>query len=155
MAMKSVKFHAAMRERYPIFGCLVEFQNLAYQIQLQLGMAPPRNTTMALIQQDDQPEYNLVTYSYINNNNNANSAVMQSQMTTSQHILIPQKSVQDYNEMHSFFNNIDDIQSYIGPKEVYESSLDSSIRDSRKSDEQMAENELKNAAACFSLTSFN
>ncbi|KAH6799026.1 LOB domain-containing protein 27 [Perilla frutescens var. frutescens] len=220
MAMKSVKFHAAMRERYPICGCLVEVQNIAYQIQvaevelhavlqqlvyhrqqqqqqqdtspgddnlsqLQLGMAPPGNMTMA-VQQDDQLEYNLVVtahasscsnningdfnnkdnndvdslwmqqiYSYSNNNNNANSTVMQSQMTTSQPMPVPQESVQDYNEMHSFFNNIDDRQSYIGPKEVYESSLDSSIRDSRQSDEHMVENELKNAASCFSLTSFN
>ncbi|XP_057806358.1 LOB domain-containing protein 27-like [Salvia miltiorrhiza] len=216
IAIKSVKFHAAMRERYPVCGCLVEVQNLAYQIQLaekelhavlqqllyyrqqqrqqqdtspgddylsqlQLGMAPPGNTAMvaALIQQDDQPEYNLVAAhpsscsnnvnrdhynkdcndvdslcSYSNNdyNNNANSAVMQSQMPTSQ--TIPQVP-QDYNEMYSFFDNIDDRQSYIGPKEVYESSLDSSVRDCRQSDEQIAENELKNAAACFSLTSFN
>lgn len=185
MAMKSVKFHAAMRERNPVCGCLVEVQTLAYQIQvaeeelhavlqqlvyyrqqqqqealpgddylsqLQLGMAPPGNTSVALIQQEDQPQYNVVTaqasscstningdfynkecndvdslwmqqqtYSYSNNNNNNNYMVMQSQMTTSQPISIPQELVQDLNEMHSFFDNVDDRQSYIGSKEVYES----------------------------------
>ncbi|XP_042011660.1 LOB domain-containing protein 27-like [Salvia splendens] len=218
MAIKSVKFHAAMRERNPVYGCLVEVQNLASQVQiaeeelhavlqqlfyyrqqqqqqqqqqdtspgddylsqLQLGMAPPGNTAMAaLVQQDGQSEYNNLvatqassgsnnvnvnvdsllmqkTCSYSNNNNdyhnNIDSIVMQSHLTTSQTMpTVPQ----DYNEMYSFFDNIDDRQSYVGPKEVYESSLDSSVRDCTQSDEHMAENELKNAAACFSLTSFN
>lgn len=175
--MKSLKFHAAMREKNPVCGCLIEIQSLTYQIQvaeeelhavlqqlvfyrqqqqqdtlpneeylsqLQLGMAPPSV--------DDQPQYNVVTahasscsnningdiynndcndvdslwmqqqtYSYSNNNNNNNSVVMQSQMTTSQPVSIPQESVQDFNEMYSFFDNIDDRQSYIAPKEVYES----------------------------------
>lgn len=189
MAIKSIKFHAAMRDRYPVYGCLVEIQNLDYQIQLaeeelhavlqqlvyyrqqqqhqqeispsddylsqlQLAMAPPGNSSMSLVNQDNQQEFNVVTavpnapnassysnnsndynnkdsndvdslwiqqtYSY-SNNNNANSMVMQSQLTTSQPMPIPQDAAQDYNEMHSFFNNIDDRQSCVGPKEVYES----------------------------------
>ncbi|KAL1541566.1 LOB domain-containing protein 27-like [Salvia divinorum] len=216
MAIKSVKFHAAMRERNPVYGCLVELQNLASQVQLveeelhailqqlfyyrqqqqdaspgddylsqlQLGMAPPGNTVMAVLGQSEynnlvatqassgsnnvngnhyNKDHNNVdsllmqkTCSYSNNNNdyhnNIDSIVMQSQMTTSQTMpTVPQV----YNEMYSFFDNIDDRQSYVGPKEVYESSLDSSVRDCTQSDEHMAENELKNAAACFSLTSFN
>ncbi|XP_073269244.1 LOB domain-containing protein 27-like [Primulina huaijiensis] len=34
IAMKSMKFHATMRDKYPVYGCLVEIQQLAYQIQL-------------------------------------------------------------------------------------------------------------------------
>ncbi|KAG8379105.1 hypothetical protein BUALT_Bualt07G0053500 [Buddleja alternifolia] len=232
MAMKSIKFHAAMRDKYPVYGCLVEIQQLSYQIQvaeeelqavlqqlayyrqqqqqqqqqemspandylsqLQLGMAPPGNPTMPLVQHQDNPppQYNAVTalpitqnVSYSNNgnadynnnnfdpkentdvdslwiqqaynysnNNNTNSMVLQSQLTTSQPLVIQEETNQDYNEMHTFFDNIDDRQSYIGSKEAYESSLESSLKDSRQTVEQMAENELKSAAACFSLTSVN
>ncbi|XP_075491259.1 LOB domain-containing protein 27-like [Primulina tabacum] len=34
IAMKSMKFHATMRDKYPVYGCLVEIQQLAYKIQL-------------------------------------------------------------------------------------------------------------------------
>ncbi|XP_075480375.1 LOB domain-containing protein 27-like [Primulina tabacum] len=34
IAMKSMKFQATMRDKYPIYGCLVEIQQLSYQIQL-------------------------------------------------------------------------------------------------------------------------
>ncbi|KAK4489832.1 hypothetical protein RD792_000476 [Penstemon davidsonii] len=223
MAMKSIKFHAAMRDKYPVYGCLVEIQQLTYQIQLaeeelqavlqqlayyrqqnqqqemsptndylsqlQLGMEPPgNNNPVSFVHPDNPTQYNAVTalpinvpphasysnngdvdyntnyldskennvvdslwiqqaYSYSNNDNN-NSMVMQPQLTTSN----PEETNQDYNEMHPFFDNIDDRQSFIGSKEVYESSLESSQKDSRQAVEQMAENELKSAAACFSLT---
>ncbi|MCL7026745.1 hypothetical protein MKW94_026134 [Papaver nudicaule] len=63
---------------------------------------------------------------------------------------------QDYDEMPAFFDAIDD-------KEGYESSPESSQRDATQSIEHVSEcqeflnteNELKNAAACFSLTSVN
>ncbi|EPS60437.1 hypothetical protein M569_14366, partial [Genlisea aurea] len=32
-AVKSVKFHAYMRDRYPVYGCLVEIHHLSCQIQ--------------------------------------------------------------------------------------------------------------------------
>lgn len=52
--------------------------------------------------------------------NNENSMVMQSQITAVPHnMIIPQES-QDFSEVYSFFDNIDDRQSYIVPKEVYE-----------------------------------
>ncbi|KAK6117984.1 hypothetical protein DH2020_048273 [Rehmannia glutinosa] len=218
-AVKSIKFHAAMREKYPVHGCLVEIQQLTYQIQaaeqelqvvlqhlayyrqqnqnqnqnhrpqedispvddylsqIQLGMAPPGNGNMPIVCHDSNPpqhydenfEYNnsnlgykenindvdsfwiqQQTYCYNNNNNNANSMVMQSQT-----MAVPEETNQDYNEMHSFFDNIDDRQSYIGSKEAYESSLESSLKDSKQGMEQMADNELKSAAARFSLTSVN
>ncbi|KAK4437121.1 LOB domain-containing protein 27 [Sesamum alatum] len=229
MAMKSIKFHAAMRDKYPVYGCLVEIQQLTYQIQLaeeelqavlqqlayyrqqqqqqemsptddylsqlQLGMAPPGNAAgMLVVHQDNPPQqYNVVTavpvaqhasysnngnanynanldskenndvdslwfqqaYSYNSNNTNPNSMVIQSQLATSEPMPIPEETAQDYNEMHPFFDNIDDRQSYIGSKEPYESSLESSLKDSRQTVEQIAENELKSAAACFSLTSVN
>ncbi|PIN12014.1 hypothetical protein CDL12_15375 [Handroanthus impetiginosus] len=34
MAMKSIKFHANQREKYPVYGCLVDIQQLNYQIQM-------------------------------------------------------------------------------------------------------------------------
>ncbi|KZV56516.1 LOB domain-containing protein 27-like [Dorcoceras hygrometricum] len=34
IAMKSMKFQATMRDKYPVYGCLVEIQQLSYQIQL-------------------------------------------------------------------------------------------------------------------------
>ncbi|CAL0306848.1 unnamed protein product [Lupinus luteus] len=89
------------------------------------------------------------------NNNNSNSMVMQSQMVTSESLAIQQETVEDYEEMHSLFDAIDDRQSYIYSKEAYESSSEESLRDTRKFTEHVAENELKNAAACFSLTSVN
>ncbi|RAL39701.1 hypothetical protein DM860_003234 [Cuscuta australis] len=59
----------------------------------------------------------------------------------------------DYDEMmYPFFDTIDDRQSYIDSKEPYESSSESSFKDIAQS---VSENELKNAAACFTLTSIN
>ncbi|KAI3454606.1 hypothetical protein Pfo_011269 [Paulownia fortunei] len=190
MAIKSIKFHAAMRDKHPVYGCLAEIQQLTYQIQLaeeelqavlqhvasyrqlhhqqemsptddylsrmELGMAPPGNGSVSLVHQDNplpqqcdvvtavpiaphasysnngNADYNTKennnvdslwiqqTYSY-SNNNNANSMLMQSQLTTSQPMPITQETGQDYNEMHPFFDNVDDRQSYIGSKEAYES----------------------------------
>lgn len=57
-----------------------------------------------------------------NNNNNNNSMVIQSQLVASQQpIAMQQEVVQDYDEMHPFFDTIDDRQSYIDSKEAYES----------------------------------
>ncbi|CAA0826631.1 LOB domain-containing protein 27 [Striga hermonthica] len=257
MAMKSIKFHAAMRDKYPVYGCLVEIQQLTYQIQmaeeelqailqqlayyrqqqqqqqqqqhhqqevsatteylseLQLGMAPPGpNTTMTLVQDESNnnnnnsngnnnpAQYNNVadlpigpgpqissysnscngdygiTYldfkesnavdsfcheTYSNNNSNENvinadAMVVQAQLVTSPQLMnVEQEAMaHDYNEMHPFFDNIDDTQSYIGCKDAYETSLGSPLKDSRSQlADEMDENELKSAAACFSLTSVN
>lgn len=54
-------------------------------------------------------------------NNNSNSIAMQSQLVTSQPLGIQQEGVEDYEEMHPFFDTIDDRQSYIYSKEAYES----------------------------------
>ncbi|GFP80105.1 LOB domain-containing protein 27 [Phtheirospermum japonicum] len=197
MAMKSIKFHAAMRDKYPVYGCLVEIQQLTYQIQmaeeelqavlqqlvyyrqqhqhqqemsatteylseLQLGMAPPGNTDMTLVHEDNPTQYNNVTElpigpqisSYSNscnadyginyldfkesnavdsfcqetysnsNDKNTDSMIMQSQLITSQPMIVQQDTTQDYNEMHPFFDHIDDTQSYVGSKEAYESKYD-------------------------------
>ncbi|KAL7098676.1 hypothetical protein ACP275_09G033400 [Erythranthe tilingii] len=228
IAIKSIKFHAAMRDKHPVLGCVAEIQELEYKIhllqeelhlvlhhldyyrhhhqhqhqqqqqqqrdvssmedhfvsQLQLGVGPPGTNAAAAppppppppmqydnydddihmdsLKQDvviDDSFWMQQNYCYddnnntnnnfsininINNNNNndsnSNSMVVQSELSTSAH---------DYGEMHPFFENIDDTQSYIG------SSFEPSERDSRQSIEQVAENELKSAAACFSLTSVN
>ncbi|KAL2465297.1 LOB domain-containing protein 27 [Abeliophyllum distichum] len=220
IAMKSIKYQANMRDKYPVYGCLVEIQQLSYQIQmaeeelqailaqlayyrqrhqqqeissasdslsqLQLGMGPPGNALTLLHQ--DNPTYDVMTalpivphatYSnhgnpgynteyleakennvvdslwiqqpYSNSNNDNNSMVMQSQLSMAQPLSVQQETAQDYDEIYPFFDTIDDRQSYIDSKEVSESSL----KDTRQSVEQLAENELKSAAACFSLTSVN
>lgn len=57
-----------------------------------------------------------------NSNNNNNSMVIQSQLVASQQpVAMQQEVVQDYDEMHPFFDTIDDRQSYIDSKEAYES----------------------------------
>ncbi|EEF52104.1 LOB domain-containing protein 27 [Ricinus communis] len=88
------------------------------------------------------------------NNNNTNSMAIQSQLVASQPLAI-QQVVQDYDEIHPFFDTIDDRQSYIDSKEPYDSSSEESLKDTTQSIEHVAENELKSAAACFSLTSVN
>ncbi|XP_059444749.1 LOB domain-containing protein 27-like isoform X2 [Corylus avellana] len=90
---------------------------------------------------------------YANNNNN--SMAIQSQLVVPQQQTIQQEVVQDYDELHPFFDTIDDRQSYIDSKEAYESSSEESLKDTTQSTEHVAENELKNAAARFSLTSVN
>ncbi|PIA62431.1 hypothetical protein AQUCO_00200445v1 [Aquilegia coerulea] len=107
------------------------------------------------IQQQHQP------YNQNNNMNNNNySASIQSQFLAPEELPIKQQTVdddpQDYDEIPAFFDIIDDRQSYIDSKEAYESSSDSSLKDTTRSNiEQVSENELKSAAACFSLTSVN
>ncbi|GFZ17513.1 LOB domain-containing protein 22 [Actinidia rufa] len=90
-----------------------------------------------------------------NNNNNNISMAMQSQMVSSPQLIIQQEQAQEYYEMHPFFDMIDDRQSYIDSKEAYDSSSDSSLKDTTQSVKHVADNELKSAAACFSLTSVN
>ncbi|KAK7330411.1 hypothetical protein VNO77_24605 [Canavalia gladiata] len=94
-----------------------------------------------------------VQYPYANNNN-SNALGMQTQLVPSQPLAI-QQDVVDYDEMHPFFDTVDDRQSYIYSKEAYESSSEESLKDTRKCTEHVSENELKSAAACFSLTSVN
>ncbi|GFP97672.1 LOB domain-containing protein 27 [Phtheirospermum japonicum] len=183
MAINSIKFHAAMRERHPVYGCLVEIQHLAYQIQLaedelqlvlqqlahyrqrematgedyisqqQLGMHNPENINFADFNCNlEYKENNEVDSLFIQQtcNNNNNSMVLQSQLAAS-----PPETIQNYNEMHPFFDDMDDRQSCIGSKEAFEFSLESPLKDSKHSREEIADNELKSAAACFSLTSVN
>ncbi|XP_051136610.1 LOB domain-containing protein 22-like [Andrographis paniculata] len=228
VAISSIKYHATMRDKYPVYGCLVDIRHLSQQIQmaqeelhlvlhhlsyyrrqhqqeisppdhyhLDLGMAPPKSIEMLPHVQDNDDkddnnrndnnnnnnigaveppsysnncnfDYNTSLNSKENNNNNdivdslwyqqpyadannANQVMMQSELTESESLPIPQgTAAHDYSEMHSFFDNIDR-NSFIGCKDTYECSLESS----RQSMEHVAENELKNAAACFSLTSVN
>ncbi|CAL5372471.1 unnamed protein product [Camellia sinensis] len=105
---------------------------------------------------------NVVNSFWINDNNNNNNdnnhdpMELQSQLVAFQQLTIQQEPAQDDDEMHPFFEIIDDRQSsYIDSKEAYESSSDSSLKDTTHPIEHIADNELKNAAACFSLTSVN
>lgn len=55
-------------------------------------------------------------------NNSSNSIAIQShQLVASQPLAIQQEVVHDYDEMHPFFDTIDDRQSYIESKDAYDS----------------------------------
>ncbi|KAL2499991.1 LOB domain-containing protein [Abeliophyllum distichum] len=66
-----------------------------------------------------------------------------------------QEISQDFEDMH-FNTAADDRQSYIETKGACESSSESSLKDTTQSSgEQVSQSELRNAAACFSLTTVN
>ncbi|XP_044486681.1 LOB domain-containing protein 27-like [Mangifera indica] len=98
-------------------------------------------------------------YATATNNINSNSSIpiQPHQFVASQSLALQQQQevVHDYDEIHPFFDTIDDRQSYIDSKEAYDSSSEESLKDTTQSTEHVAENELKSAAACFSLTSVN
>ncbi|XP_055825654.1 LOB domain-containing protein 27-like [Solanum dulcamara] len=127
----------------------------SYPSYLNNNYVSYNNTTFV-----DPKENNAVTslwiqQSYGNNVCNNNTMIMQSQLTPSQTIVVPQDVTQDYDGIHPFFDPIDGRQSYIDSKEAYDSSSESSLKDTRQSVEHVAENELKSAAAYFTLTSIN
>ncbi|XWS51066.1 hypothetical protein CRYUN_Cryun12cG0144300 [Craigia yunnanensis] len=235
-AMRSIKYQANVRDRFPVYGCLGVIRQLYYQIQLieeefhavlaqlemyrqqhhqqhqissllddvpsqlELGMALPSNDVPLFNQVPAQPYINVspmpvsMQHSYSTSNNivynssyvdskenvgNHNGLCIQhpflatnnnssnnsgSPMAIESQLLVlnsqplshvqPQV-VQDYNEIHPFFDTIDDTQSYIDSKEAYDSSSEESLKDATQSMEHVAVNELKSAAACFSLTSVN
>ncbi|KAM7479966.1 hypothetical protein LguiA_028179 [Lonicera macranthoides] len=69
-----------------------------------------------------------------NNNNNDNTMAIQSQLISStQQMTLQDEMVQEYEEIHPFFDTIDDRQSYIESKEAYESSSESSLKDTSQS----------------------
>lgn len=61
-----------------------------------------------------------VQHPYCSNNNNNSAVAIQSQLIASQQLAM-QQVVQDYDEMHPFFDTIDDRQSFIDSKEACES----------------------------------
>ncbi|KAI9086466.1 hypothetical protein K1719_031550 [Acacia pycnantha] len=99
---------------------------------------------------------NLIWAEHPYDDNNSCSMAMQPQIDAShQPLVIEQEVAEDYDEIHPFFYAMDDRQSYVNSKEAYESSSEESLKDTAKRTQHVAENELKNAAACFSLTSVN
>ncbi|GMN45808.1 hypothetical protein TIFTF001_014999 [Ficus carica] len=86
-----------------------------------------------------------------NDNNNNSSMAIPSQVIVSQPLDVQQQVVQDYDEMPFF---MDDRQSFVDSKEAYDSSSEESVlKDTTQPLDHVADNELKSAAACFSLTS--
>ncbi|PKI63191.1 LOB domain-containing protein 27-like [Punica granatum] len=149
-----------------------------YNNALPLAALPPQsysNGTIIPTNNDSSPSSYLdskegtpnpslwIQSSYTNtnsgNNNSRSCPTIQPQLVgpiaASQTSLAVQGIIQDYEDMHPFFESIDDRQSYIGSKDACESSSESSLKDMTQSKEHVAENELKSAAACFSLTSVN
>ncbi|KAL4362432.1 hypothetical protein GQ457_04G016630 [Hibiscus cannabinus] len=147
--------------------------------QLELGMAPPTNA-LPLFNQMTQPYAMQNSYSSymdspkdsVENNslwiqhlfldtNNHTTSNNDSPIAIQSQLLLPNSEpladAQDYDEIHPFFDSIDDRQSYIESKDAYDStSSEESLKDATESMvENVADNELKSAAACFSLTSVN
>ncbi|GAY51879.1 LOB domain-containing protein 27 [Citrus sinensis] len=144
--------------------------------QLELGMALPYIDALSLLHNNNTNDdddavasysYNSYSSLYMDardvwvedthaaNNNNGSSMAFQSQLVASQPLEIQQEVVRDCDEMHPFFDTVDDRQSYVDSKEAYESSSEESLKDTTQSIEHVGENELKTAAACFTLTSVN
>ncbi|XP_047339641.1 LOB domain-containing protein 27-like [Impatiens glandulifera] len=93
-----------------------------------------------------------------NNNIMSNNSVLTMQqplLVSSQHQNIQEEPVQDYDEMHTYFDTIDDKQSYLDSNDASDTSSDTSLKDTTNSFQHVSKKELKNAAACFSLTSVN
>ncbi|KAF6159896.1 hypothetical protein GIB67_032980 [Kingdonia uniflora] len=156
--------------------------NICKSSHLQLGNCGDSASNALQLFQPHQSQYIAPQHphqrSYLNGNDQADSkeslmnplwpqhvyssnnlVAVQPQFIAAQGTLIQQQFAeapgQDYDEIPSFFDTIDDRQSYIDSKEACDSSSDSSVKDTKQSNEQVAENELKSAAACFSLTSAN
>lgn len=110
--------------------------------QLELGMAPPYIDALSLLHNNNTNDdddavasysYNSYSSLYMDardvwvedthaaNNNNGSSMAFQSQLVASQPLEIQQEVVRDCDEMHPFFDTVDDRQSYVDSKEAYES----------------------------------
>lgn len=111
--------------------------------QLELGMALPYIDALSLLHNNntnDDDDDAVASYSYNSysslfmdtrdvwvedthaaNNNNGSSMAFQSQLVASQPLEIQQEVVRDCDEMHPFFDTVDDRQSYVDSKEAYES----------------------------------
>ncbi|KAL8118257.1 uncharacterized protein LOC141661576 [Apium graveolens] len=106
----------------------------------------------------DSKENNLVNSFWIqqscSNGNNSNDQI---QMMGNQpdQLIGSQSMQQDVIQDYEFFDVINDRQSFIDLKENHESSSESTLIDTTQSLENIAEDELKNAAACLTLTSVN
>ncbi|GFZ03659.1 LOB domain-containing protein 27 [Actinidia rufa] len=178
-AMRSIIYQANIRDRFPVHGCCWVMSQLQYQIQQaeeELYAEAPVNAdasalpiassypNVAAAYSSGYPDHkdNLVNsfwvqqHPYVNGNNNSSnsnnnnnnniSMAMQSQMVSSPQLIIQQEQAQEY--VHNCDVIVDDSKEY-------PSGSDSSLKDTTQSVEHIADNELKSAAACFSLTSVN
>ncbi|XP_050379228.1 LOB domain-containing protein 27-like [Argentina anserina] len=99
--------------------------------------------------------YHFTTNDSSINENSDNAETVQTQFCVSQTVAFESGDAQDYDELHPFFDTIDDRQSYVDSKEAYESSSsEESFKDTTQiSMDHAPHNTLKSAAACFSLSS--
>ncbi|KAM0943698.1 putative transcription factor AS2-LOB family [Dioscorea sansibarensis] len=148
-AMKTIIYEANIRDRSPVHGCLgiiyaIHFQ--IHQAQLELDAL---NQHLSMLQRhaatasssaasnDDYMAFdNAVSLAPISNACNIKSVL------------------HDYDEISPFFDALvqDDQQSFIDSRELNSVSSGEKMAGDQQG-EHMTENELKNAAACFTLTS--
>ncbi|PSS07863.1 LOB domain-containing protein [Actinidia chinensis var. chinensis] len=200
-AMRSIIYQANIRDRFPVHGCCWVMSQLQYQIQQAEEELYAVLAQIAFFQQQKQQQQQQEINN--NNNVNDSASQLQALSLFHQEAPVNAdasalpiassypnvaaayssgypdhkdnlvNSFWEYDEMHPFFDTIDDRQSYIDSKEAYDSRYvhncdvivddskeypsgsDSSLKDTTQSVEHIADNELKSAAACFSLTSVN
>ncbi|KAJ0966247.1 hypothetical protein J5N97_027385 [Dioscorea zingiberensis] len=151
-AMKTIIYEANVRDRSPIHGCL----GIIYTLHLQIHQAQLEldalNQHLSLLHQhaatasssaasnDDYMSFDAVSLAPINNAAGNIKAVLH-----------------DYDEISPYFDALvqEDQQSYIDSRELNSvcSSGEKEGCDHQHGEHIMTENELKNAAACFTLTS--
>lgn len=116
VAMKSIKFHAVMRERSPIYGCLVEIHHLTYQIQAveeelhavlqhlayywHQHQTPSSDEFLSDLQLGMAPPGDDLNSPFHSNDNNTNSTVMCQ-------LLLPQQMIMSML-MQPLFDNIEE-----------------------------------------------
>ncbi|XP_059285235.1 LOB domain-containing protein 4-like [Lycium ferocissimum] len=176
-AMKSIIFEADMWEKFPVYGCVEYICHLRQQLELALEelryvyaqlaiyreqhqhLASTNSTTGPFFTSDGEfseggPKTLLGTSGSLFDmkiNNHVVNTNYDQQINSLAFPTSNQRDIsQDYECLINPFNNImaDDRQSYVETKEACDSSSESS-----KSLENLSQNELRNAAACFSLTS--
>ncbi|GAV66723.1 DUF260 domain-containing protein [Cephalotus follicularis] len=128
---------------------------MAQQCSYSLSSSVGYNNSPYLDSKDDAANSLWLQHPYTAANNNSAMEIQSQLVSSDQPLAIQHEVVQDYDEIHPFFETIDDRQSYIDTKEAYESSSEESLKDTTQSTEHVVENDLKSAAACFSLTSVN
>ncbi|XP_077225504.1 LOB domain-containing protein 27-like [Tasmannia lanceolata] len=136
--------------------------------QLQLATTISNNSAFPLFQNHDQQQptdgipisthQSFPNANTTNGNGNLNTDNLNPlwvQNAQSQYVVAASQP-HEYDEISPFFDNltIDDRQSFIDSKETYESSSESSLKDTQ-SIEHVSENELKSVATCLTLTSVN
>ncbi|XP_073121299.1 LOB domain-containing protein 33 [Henckelia pumila] len=169
IAMKSMKFQATMRDKYPVYGCLVEIQQLSYQIQLAEEELQAVVHQLAYYRQNQQPqEIMSPTNDYLSQlqlgvappaGNSAMPLLRQDNFPGDYgpvRAALPvaaSYSNPDYLDSRDINNGLWIQQQFVEKSwkilQTSKSKSKSKVKDSMLEVDRMAENQQKTAAACF------